>query len=161
MALRGDSCWRTSSTARDFAIVDHYTYAFCGDGCLMEGISHEACSLAGTLGLGKLIVFYDDNGISIDGKVVGWFTDDTPERFAAYGWHVVPGVDGLDGEAVASAIRAARAETERPSLICCKTIIGYGAPHQAGHRGSARRGARRGGSRRGAHSSSAGRIRRS
>ncbi len=114
------------------AIVDHYTYAFCGDGCLMEGISHEACSLAGTLGLGKLIVFYDDNGISIDGKVVGWFRDDTPERFAAYGWHVVPGVDGLDGEAVASAIRAARAETRRPSLICCKTIIGYGAPHRQG-----------------------------
>jgi transketolase len=114
------------------AIVDHYTYAFCGDGCLMEGISHEACSLAGTLGLGKLVVFYDDNGISIDGKVVGWFRDDTPERFAAYGWHVVPGVDGLDGEAVASAIRAARAETRRPSLICCKTIIGYGAPHRQG-----------------------------
>jgi transketolase len=114
------------------AIVDHYTYAFCGDGCLMEGISHEACSLAGTLGLGKLTVFYDDNGISIDGKVVGWFRDDTPERFAAYGWHVVPGVDGLDGEAVASAIRAARAETRRPSLICCKTIIGYGAPHRQG-----------------------------
>jgi transketolase len=113
-------------------IVDHYTYAFCGDGCLMEGISHEACSLAGTLGLGKLTVFYDDNGISIDGKVVGWFRDDTPERFAAYGWHVVPGVDGLDGEAVASAIRAARAETRRPSLICCKTIIGYGAPHRQG-----------------------------
>ncbi len=114
------------------AIVDHYTYAFCGDGCLMEGISHEACSLAGTLGLGKLVLFYDDNGISIDGKVVGWFRDDTPERFAAYGWHVVPGVDGLDGEAVASAIRAARAETRRPSLICCKTIIGYGAPHRQG-----------------------------
>jgi transketolase len=113
-------------------IVDHYTYAFCGDGCLMEGISHEACSLAGTLGLGKLTVFYDDNGISIDGKVVGWFRDDTPERFAAYGWHVVPGVDGLDGEAVASAIRAARAETRRPSLICCKTIIGYVAPHRQG-----------------------------
>jgi transketolase len=115
-----------------FAIVDHYTYAFCGDGCLMEGISHEACSLAGTLGLGKLVVFYDDNGISIDGKVVGWFRDDTPARFAAYGWHVVPGVDGLDGEAVASAVRAARAATQRPSLICCKTIIGYGAPHRQG-----------------------------
>ena len=101
-----------------FNVVDHYTYCFCGDGCLMEGVSHEACSLAGTLGLGKLIVFYDDNGISIDGKVVGWFTDDTPERFRAYGWHVVPRVDGLDGEAVSHAITAARAETARPSLIC-------------------------------------------
>jgi transketolase len=115
-----------------FALVDHHTYVFCGDGCLMEGVSHEACSLAGTLRLGKLIAFYDDNGISIDGKVAGWFTDDTPKRFAAYGWHVIPGVDGLDGEAVASAIRAARAESERPSLICCKTIIGYGAPHKQG-----------------------------
>src|SRR5215472_1963269 len=115
-----------------YELVDHHTYAFCGDGCLMEGVSHEACSLAGTLGLGKLIVFYDDNGISIDGKVTGWFTDDTPKRFAAYGWHVIAGVDGLDGEAVAAAIRAARAETERPSLICCKTIIGYGAPHKQG-----------------------------
>jgi transketolase len=113
-------------------IVDHYTYAFCGDGCLMEGVSHEACSFAGTLGLGKLIVFYDDNGISIDGKVAGWFTDDTPKRFAAYGWHVVPGVDGLDAQALTSAIEAARAERERPSLICCKTIIGYGAPHKQG-----------------------------
>jgi transketolase len=115
-----------------FALVDHRTYAFCGDGCLMEGVSHEACSLAGTLGLGKLIVFYDDNGISIDGKVAGWFTDDTPGRFAAYGWHVIPGVDGLDAEAVTAAIRAARAEVSRPSLICCKTIIGYGAPHRQG-----------------------------
>ena len=115
-----------------FNVVDHYTYAFCGDGCLMEGISHEACSLAGTLALGKLIVFYDDNGISIDGKVSGWFTDDTPKRFAAYGWHVVPHVDGLNGEAVKAAIEAARAETERPSLIDCKTIIGYGAPHKQG-----------------------------
>jgi len=114
------------------ALVDHHTYAFCGDGCLMEGVSHEACSLAGTLGLGKLIVFYDDNGISIDGRVAGWFTDDTPKRFAAYGWQVIPGVDGLDGEAVAAAIRTARAETARPSLICCKTIIGYGAPHKQG-----------------------------
>jgi transketolase len=115
-----------------FKVVDHYTYAFCGDGCLMEGISHEACSFAGTLGLGKLIMFYDDNGISIDGKVAGWFTDNTPERFAAYGWHVVPDVDGLDGEAVKRAIEAARAETGRPSLICCKTIIGFGAPHRQG-----------------------------
>jgi transketolase len=116
----------------EFAIVDHYSYAFCGDGCLMEGVSHEACSLAGTLGLGKLIVFYDDNGISIDGKVIGWFTDDTPERFAAYGWHVVPNVDGLDATAVEQALRAARAETTRPSLICCKTIIGFGAPDKQG-----------------------------
>jgi transketolase len=115
-----------------FNIVDHYTYAFCGDGCLMEGVSHEACSFAGTLGLGKLIVFYDDNGISIDGKVAGWFTDDTPQRFAAYGWHVVPAVDGLDAQAVSTAIEAARAQKARPSLICCKTIIGYGAPHKQG-----------------------------
>jgi transketolase len=114
------------------AIVDHYTYAFCGDGCLMEGVSHEACSLAGTLALGKLIVFYDDNGISIDGKVVGWFTDNTPQRFAAYGWHVLPNVDGLDAAAVEQALRAARAETTRPSLICCKTIIGFGAPDKQG-----------------------------
>jgi transketolase len=114
-----------------FAIVDHYTYVFCGDGCLMEGISHEACSLAGTLGLGKLIAFYDDNGISIDGKVKGWFTDDTGRRFEAYGWHVVS-VDGHDAEAVATAIRAARAETTRPSMICCRTIIGWGAPHRQG-----------------------------
>ena len=99
----------------------------------MEGVSHEACSFAGTLGLGKLIVFYDDNGISIDGKVVGWFTDDTPKRFAAYGWHVVPDVDGLDGEAVSARDRRRRApRRERPSLICCKTIIGYGAPDKQG-----------------------------
>src|SRR5215472_8381311 len=117
-----------------FNIVDHYTYCFCGDGCLMEGVSHEACSLAGTLGLGKLILFYDDNGISIDGKVSGWFRDDTPKRFAAYGWHVVPNVDGLDAEAVTRAIEAARAETGRPSLIDCKTIIGYGAPDKQGTR---------------------------
>jgi transketolase len=115
-----------------FAIVDHHTYVFCGDGCLMEGISHEACSLAGTLGLGKLIAFYDDNGISIDGKVKGWFTDDTPKRFEAYGWHVVPHVDGYDAEALTAAIRAARAETTRPSMICCRTIIGWGAPHRQG-----------------------------
>jgi transketolase len=115
-----------------FDVVDHYTWCFCGDGCLMEGISHEAASLAGTLGLGKLIMFYDDNGISIDGKVAGWFRDNTAERFAAYGWHVVPNVDGLDAEAVARAIQAARAETGRPSLIDCKTVIGYGAPHKQG-----------------------------
>ena len=115
-----------------FSIVDHYTYVFCGDGCLMEGISHEACSLAGTLRLGKLVAFYDDNGISIDGKVAGWFTDDTAKRFEAYGWHVVPQVDGHDADAVAAAIRAARAETARPSMICCRTVIGWGAPHKQG-----------------------------
>jgi transketolase len=113
-------------------IVDHYTYAFAGDGCLMEGISHEACSFAGRHGLGKLIVFYDDNGISIDGKVEGWFADDTAKRFEAYHWHVIASVDGHDAGAVAAAIRAARAETSRPSLICCKTIIGWGAPNKQG-----------------------------
>ncbi|HEY8520931.1 MAG TPA: transketolase [Gammaproteobacteria bacterium] len=113
-------------------IVDHYTYVFLGDGCLMEGISHEACSLAGTLGLGKLIGFYDDNGISIDGRTEGWFTDDTPKRFEAYGWHVVPNVDGHHPEAIIAAIEAARAEKDRPSLICCKTIIGFGAPNKQG-----------------------------
>ncbi|MFH1044814.1 MAG: transketolase [Pseudomonadota bacterium] len=112
-------------------IVDHHTYVFLGDGCLMEGISHEACSLAGTLKLGKLIALYDDNGISIDGKVKGWFTDDTPKRFEAYGWHVVPAVDGHDVDAVDRAIRAAKAVTDRPSLICCKTVIGKGAPKRA------------------------------
>jgi transketolase len=112
-------------------IVDHHTYAFVGDGCLMEGISHEACSLAGTLGLGKLVVLYDDNGISIDGHVKHWFTDDTPRRFEAYGWHVVPGVDGHDIEAVDAAIQAARLERRRPSLICCKTVIAKGAPTKA------------------------------
>lgn len=113
-------------------IVDHYTYVFLGDGCLMEGISHEACSLAGTLGLGKLILFYDDNNISIDGEVEGWFTDDTPGRFAAYGWHVVPEVDGHDADAIKAAIGAARAESGRPSIICCKTVIGYGSPNKSG-----------------------------
>jgi transketolase len=113
-------------------IVDHYTYCFAGDGCLMEGISHEACSLAGTLKLGKLTVFYDDNGISIDGKVQGWFTDDTAKRFEAYGWHVVRNVDGHDAEAVAAAIKKARAKKEQPSLIICKTIIGWGAPNKQG-----------------------------
>lgn len=113
-------------------IVDHYTYVFLGDGCLMEGISHESCSLAGTWGLGKLIAFYDDNGISIDGGVEGWFTDDTPKRFEAYGWHVVRGVDGHDSEAVRQATIEARSVVDKPSLICCKTIIGYGAPNLAG-----------------------------
>src|SRR6478752_607570 len=109
-----------------FDIVDHHTYAFVGDGCLMEGISHEVASLAGTLGLGKLIVFYDDNGISIDGPTAGWFTDDTPKRFEAYGWHVVKNVDGHDAEAVLAAIKKARSRKDQPSLICCKTIIGWG-----------------------------------
>ncbi|MBO2606563.1 transketolase [Shewanella algae] len=112
-------------------IVDHHTYVFMGDGCLMEGISHEACSLAGTLGLGKLIAFWDDNGISIDGHVEGWFSDDTPKRFEAYGWHVVAGVDGHDPQAINAAIEAAKADP-RPSLICCKTIIGYGSPNKSG-----------------------------
>ena len=115
-----------------FEIVSHYTYVFVGDGCLMEGISHEACSLAGTLGLGKLIAFYDDNGISIDGHVRGWFTDDTPKRFEAYGWHVIPDVDGHDSEAIDLAIREAKAAVDRPSLICCKTVIAKGAPTKAG-----------------------------
>ncbi|MDE2196109.1 MAG: transketolase [Gammaproteobacteria bacterium] len=115
-----------------FKIVNHHTYVFMGDGCLMEGISHEACSLAGTLGLGKLIGFYDDNGISIDGEVRGWFTDDTPKRFQAYGWHVVADVDGHDAAAVKRAIEEARSITDRPSLICCKTIIGFGAPNKQG-----------------------------
>lgn len=113
-------------------IVDHYTYTFLGDGCLMEGISHEACSLAGTLGLGKLIAFYDDNGISIDGEVEGWFTDDTVKRFEAYNWHVVADVDGHDANAVKAAIEAARQVTDKPTLIICKTIIGFGAPNKQG-----------------------------
>src|SRR5690606_10676719 len=116
----------------DAEIVDHYTYVFVGDGCLMEGISHEACSLAGTLGLGKLIAFYDDNGISIDGSTQGWFTDDTPRRVEESGWRVVSNVDGHDPDAVRAAIEAARAERSKPSLICCKTIIGYGAPNVQG-----------------------------
>jgi transketolase len=113
-------------------IIDHYTYVFLGDGCLMEGISHEACSLAGTWGLGKLIAFYDDNGISIDGHVEGWFTDDTPKRFEAYGWHVVPGVDGHNPDAVKKAIMEARSVNDKPSMICCKTVIGFGAPNLCG-----------------------------
>ncbi|GHY97979.1 transketolase 1 [Vibrio cholerae] len=113
-------------------IVDHFTYVFMGDGCLMEGISHEACSLAGTLGLGKLIAFWDDNGISIDGHVESWFSDDTPKRFEAYGWHVIPAVDGHDADAINAAIEAAKAETSRPTLICTKTIIGFGSPNKAG-----------------------------
>ncbi|MBY7695022.1 transketolase [Vibrio alginolyticus] len=112
-------------------IVDHFTYVFMGDGCLMEGISHEACSLAGTLGLGKLIAFWDDNGISIDGHVEGWFSDDTPKRFEAYGWHVIPAVDGHDADAINAAIEAAKADP-RPTLICTKTIIGFGSPNKSG-----------------------------
>jgi transketolase len=115
----------------DHPIVDHFTYVFMGDGCMMEGISHEACSLAGVLGLGKLIAFWDDNGISIDGKVSGWFEDDTAKRFEAYNWHVIE-VDGHDADAIKIAIEAARAITARPSLICCKTIIGFGSPNKAG-----------------------------
>ena len=113
-------------------IVDHFTYVFLGDGCLMEGISHEACSLAGTLGLGKLIAFWDDNGISIDGHVEGWFTDDTPKRFEAYGWHVIRDVDGHDAEAVDKAVREAKSVNDKPTMICCKTVIGWGAPNLCG-----------------------------
>ncbi|MFW2373766.1 MAG: transketolase [Gammaproteobacteria bacterium] len=113
-------------------IVDHHTYVFLGDGCLMEGISHEACSLAGTLGLGKLIAFWDDNGISIDGHVEGWFLDDTPKRFEAYGWHVLADVDGHDPDAIAKAIETAKAMTDKPTMICCKTTIGFGSPNKAG-----------------------------
>jgi len=116
----------------DFDIVDHHTYVFMGDGCMMEGISHEACSLAGTLKLGKLIAFWDDNGISIDGHVEGWFTDDTPARFEAYGWHVIRAVDGHDADAIKAAIEAAKAEADKPTLICCKTVIGFGSPNKAG-----------------------------
>jgi transketolase len=115
-----------------FEIVNHHTYVFIGDGCLMEGISHEACSMAGTLGLGKLIAFYDDNGISIDGHVEGWFTDDTPKRFEAYGWHVVRNVDGHDPTAIQAAIEASRKALDQPSLLCCKTVIGKGSPNKAG-----------------------------
>jgi transketolase len=113
-------------------VVDHQTYTFLGDGCLMEGISHEACSLAGTLGLGKLVAFWDDNGISIDGNVEGWFTDDTVKRFEAYGWHVIANVDGHDSAQISAAITAAKADTSRPTLICCKTTIGYGSPNKGG-----------------------------
>lgn len=116
----------------EHAIVDHNTYVFMGDGCMMEGVSHEACSLAGTLGLGKLVAFWDDNGISIDGEVEGWFTDDTAKRFESYGWHVVRAVDGHNGEALVAAINEANAETGKPTLICCKTVIGKGSPNKEG-----------------------------
>ncbi len=115
-----------------FNIVDHYTYCFLGDGCLMEGISHEACSLAGTLKLGKLIAFWDDNGISIDGHVEGWFSDDTPARFKSYGWHVIADVDGHDSNAIRQAIEEAKTVTDKPTMICCKTIIGFGSPNKSG-----------------------------
>jgi len=117
---------------KDHNIVDHNTYVFMGDGCLMEGISHEACSLAGTLGLGKLIAFWDDNGISIDGHVDGWFTDNTPARFESYGWHVIADVDGHDPEAIQKAIEMAKSMTDKPTMICCKTTIGFGSPNKAG-----------------------------
>ena len=120
----------------EHVIVDHHTFVFAGDGCLMEGVSHEACSLAGTLGLGKLIVIYDDNAISIDGPVDGWFTENVPQRFEAYGWHVVPAVDGHDADAVDAALRAAREETARPSLVCARTVIGYGSPNKQGTAGT-------------------------
>ena len=120
----------------EHTIVDHHTYVFLGDGCLMEGISHEVCSLAGTLGLGKLIALYDDNGISIDGPIAGWFGDDTGRRFQAYGWHVIDNVDGHDSAAVQQALQQARAITNRPSLLCCKTVIGFGSPNKAGSEGA-------------------------
>ncbi|WP_255375172.1 transketolase family protein, partial [Oleiphilus sp. HI0061] len=113
-------------------IVDHYTYTFAGDGCLMEGISHEVCSLAGTLGLGKLVLFYDDNGISIDGEVEGWFSDDTPKRFESYNWQVIPNVDGHDADAIEAAIKEAKSNTTQPTIICCKTVIGFGSPNKEG-----------------------------
>lgn len=133
MAL-GEKLLAAEFNREGFELINHFTYVFLGDGCLMEGISHEACALAGTWGLGKLIAFYDDNKISIDGDVQGWFTDDTPKRFEAYGWHVISNVDGHDVEAVSAAIDAAKAVTDKPSLICCQTIIGKGAPNkQGGH----------------------------
>ncbi len=116
----------------EHVVVDHHTYVFLGDGCMMEGISHEACSLAGTLGLGKLIAFWDDNGISIDGEVGGWFTDDTPARFLAYGWQVIENVDGHDPQAISQAIGDAQQESDKPSLICCRTVIGWGSPNKQG-----------------------------
>ena len=121
---------------KDHNIVDHHTYVFLGDGCLMEGISHEASSFAGTQGLGKLIAFYDDNNISIDGEVEGWFTENTPQRFESYGWHVIPKVDGHNADEVKAAIDAARAEKDRPTLICCQTLIGYGSPNKQGKESS-------------------------
>lgn len=135
MALAERTLGAQFNTA-EHTIVDHNTWVFLGDGCLMEGISHEACSLAGTLGLGKLTAIYDDNGISIDGEVEGWFTDNTPQRFESYGWHVISSVDGHDADAIKSAIEAARAETGRPTLICARTTIGFGSPNKGGKESS-------------------------
>lgn len=135
MALAERTLGAQFNTA-EHTIVDHHTWVFLGDGCLMEGISHEACSLAGTLGLGKLIAIYDDNGISIDGEVEGWFTDNTPQRFESYGWHVIPGIDGHDSEAIKAAIEAAKAETGKPTLICARTTIGFGSPNKQGKESS-------------------------
>ena len=145
MAL-AERCSATQFNRPGLQVIDHHTYVFCGDGCLMEGISHEACSLAGTLGLGKLIVFYDDNGISIDGKVDGWFTDDTPKRFEAYGWHVVPDVDGLDAEAIRGAGAARGAcRGDAPVADLLQDHHRLGRAEQAGHQGrrTARRWARK------------------
>lgn len=125
-----------SFNRQQFNVIDHHTYVFLGDGCLMEGISHEVCSLAGTLGLGKLIAFWDDNNISIDGEVEGWFTDNTPERFKAYNWHVVADVDGHDHAAIKKAITEAQQVTDKPTLICCKTTIGFGSPNKQGKESS-------------------------
>ena len=128
----GEASLAAQFNTSDHAIIDHHTYVFMGDGCMMEGISHEACSLAGTLGLGKLIAFWDDNGISIDGEVDAWFSDDTPARFRSYGWHVVEDVDGHDAASLTAAIEQARKETDKPSLICCRTVIGKGSPNKEG-----------------------------
>lgn len=128
----GEASLAAQFNTKDHAIIDHHTYVFMGDGCMMEGVSHEACSLAGTLGLGKLIAFWDDNGISIDGEVEAWFSDDTAARFRSYGWHVVEQVDGHDAAALKKAIKQAQNETGKPSLICCRTIIGKGSPNKEG-----------------------------
>ena len=128
----GEATLAAQFNTEEHAIIDHNTYVFMGDGCMMEGVSHEACSLAGTLGLGKLIAFWDDNGISIDGEVEGWFSDDTPARFRSYGWHVVDSVDGHDSAALSAAIKQAQSETGKPTLICCRTVIGKGSPNKEG-----------------------------
>ena len=128
----GEATLAAQFNTKEHAIIDHNTYVFMGDGCMMEGVSHEACSLAGTLGLGKLIAFWDDNGISIDGEVEGWFSDDTPARFRSYGWHVVDSVDGHDSAALSAAIKQAQSETGKPTLICCRTVIGKGSPNKEG-----------------------------
>ena len=128
----GEASLAAQFNTSDHSIVDHHTYVFMGDGCMMEGVSHEACSLAGTLGLGKLIAFWDDNGISIDGEVEAWFSDDTPTRFRSYGWHVIEQVDGHDAAAVKKAIEQAKGESDKPSLICCRTVIGKGSPNKEG-----------------------------